>query len=123
MAAIGQVVSFCEAYFITDMVILRYHTIHSIVVDYFVYERIVSVSAFLSHVSLNTLVYPVIAFTRITLHFVSALVILGFGPGPAFCPLSDSGKGALGGATPSAFRGGANRAVFVIIPSELETYL
>ena len=105
------------------MVILRYHTIHSIVVDYFVYERIVSVSVFLSHVSLNTLVYPVIAFTRITLHFVSALVILGFGPGPAFCPLSDSGKGAPGGATPSAFRGGANRAVFVIIPSELETYL
>ena len=51
--------------------------------------------------------YPVIAFTRITLHFVSALVILGFGPGPAFCPLSDSGKGALGGATPSAFRGGS----------------
>ena len=41
--------------------------------------------------------YPVIAFTRVTLHFVSALVILGFGPGPAFCPLSDSGKGALGG--------------------------
>ena len=67
--------------------------------------------------------YPVIAFTRITLHFVSAHVILGFGLGPAFCPLSGSGKGALGGATPSAFRGGANRAVFVVIPSELETYL
>ena len=41
--------------------------------------------------------YPVIAFTRIALHFVSALVILGFGLGPAFCPLSDRRKGALGG--------------------------
>ena len=41
--------------------------------------------------------YPVIAFTRITPHFASAQVILGFGLGPAICPLSDSGKGALGG--------------------------
>ena len=115
--------SVCEAYFILYMVVLRYYTIHPTVVDYIVYERIVSVSVFLSHVSLNTSVYPVIAFTRITLHFVSARVILGFGPGPAFCPLSDSGKGALGGATPSAFWGGANRAVCIIIPSELEAYL
>ena len=107
MAAIGQVVSVCEAYFITDMVVLRYYTIHSTVVDYIVYVRIVSVSFFLSHVSLNTSVYPVIAFTRITLHFVSALVILGFGLGPAFCPLSDSGKGALGWGHPFGLSGGS----------------
>jgi hypothetical protein len=44
-------VSVCEAYFIIDMVVLRYYTIHSTVVDYIVYEQIVSVSAFLSHVS------------------------------------------------------------------------
>ena len=41
--------SFCVAYFIIDMVILRYYTIHSTVVDYNVYEQIVSVV--LSHVS------------------------------------------------------------------------
>ena len=105
------------------MVILRYYTIHSTVVDYIVYEQIVSVSAFLSHVSLSTLVYPVIAFTRITLHFVSALVILGFGPGPAFCPLSDSGKGAPGGPLLRLSGGEQIAWSLIIIPSELETYL
>ena len=122
MAAIGQVVSFCVVYFIIDMVILRYYTIHSTVFDYIVYEQIVSIF-FVTCVAKHISVSRHCLYEDHTPHFVSAQVILGFGLGPAFCPLSDSGKGALGGATPSAFRGGANRAVFVIIPSELETYL
>ena len=104
------------------MVILRYYTIQSTVVDYIVYEQIVSVF-FVTCVAIHISVSHHCLYEDHTPHFVSAQVILGFGLGPAFCPLSDSGKGALGGTTPSAFWGGANRAVFVIIPSELGTYL
>ena len=42
---------------------------------------------------------PVIVFTRIAIYVCLAHVIIGFGLGPAFCPLPDSGKGVLGGAS------------------------
>ena len=124
MAAIGQVVSFLRG-------LLHHRHGHFEVLHYPLHRcRLHRVRAkCLSFSFLVTCVVKHISVSRHCLyedhtpHFVSAQVILGFGLGPAFCPLSDSGKGALGGATPSAFRGGANRAVFVIIPSELETYL